>query len=72
MENEGYCLKINLAEQSITRPVGGSIHFEVDAFKRKCLLDGLDDIGQTLQLKNKIKAYEANRRELKPWLFISQ
>jgi len=72
LENEGYCLKINLAEQSITRPVGGSIHFEVDAFKRKCLLDGLDDIGQTLQLENKIKAYEANRRELKPWLFMSQ
>ncbi len=72
LENEGYCLKIDLTEQCITRPGGDSIPFEVDAYKRKCLLDGLDDIGQTLQLKNKIKEYEENRRESKPWLFISQ
>ncbi len=72
LENEGYSLKVDLVDQSITRPGGGSISFEVDAFKRKCLLDGLDDIGQTLRLKNEIEEYELNRRETKPWLFISQ
>ncbi len=70
-ENEGYSLKIDLVAQSITRPGGSSISFEVDAFKRKCLLDGLDDIGQTLRHKNKIEEYEINRRETKPWLFIA-
>ncbi|MCP4011449.1 MAG: 3-isopropylmalate dehydratase small subunit, partial [Proteobacteria bacterium] len=68
LENEGYSLKIDLVEQSITRPGGGSISFQVDAFKRKCLLDGLDDIGQSLRLKNEIEEYEINRRETKPWL----
>ncbi len=70
LENEGYSLKIDLVAQSITRPGGASISFEVDAFKRKCLLDGLDDIGQTLRLKNEIEEYEINRRETKPWLFV--
>jgi 3-isopropylmalate/(R)-2-methylmalate dehydratase small subunit len=69
--NDAYRLEVNLTEQRITLPGGDNIPFEIDAFKKKCLLEGLDDIGQTLQLKNKISEYEAHRQQRKPWLFIS-
>lgn len=69
LENEGYRLKIDLVAQCLIRPDGERICFEVDAFKRKCLLEGLDDIGQTLQRKEQIKAYEEQRKKARPWLF---
>jgi 3-isopropylmalate/(R)-2-methylmalate dehydratase small subunit len=71
LENDAYRLQINLMEQRITLPNGNDISFEIDAFKKKCLLEGLDDIDQTLQLKYKISEYEARRQRLKPWLFAS-
>jgi 3-isopropylmalate/(R)-2-methylmalate dehydratase small subunit len=71
LENDAYRLEVNLTEQRITLPGGDNIPFEIDAFKKKYLLEGLDDIGQTLQLKNKISEYEAHRQQCKPWLFIS-
>ena len=71
LENDAYRLDINLMEQRITPPGGDIIPFEIDAFKKKCLLEGLDDIDQTLQLKSKISEYEIHRQQLKPWLFLS-
>ncbi len=67
--NEGYRLAIDLEAQTLTTPSGEVIPFEVDAFRRYCLLNGLDDIGLTLQHADEIRAYEARRRQEAPWLF---
>ncbi|MFC6632345.1 3-isopropylmalate dehydratase small subunit [Microbulbifer taiwanensis] len=66
---EGYALTIDLEKQQIVKPGGESIDFEVDAFRKHCLLNGLDDIGLTLEDADDIRAYEAQRREQAPWLF---
>jgi 3-isopropylmalate/(R)-2-methylmalate dehydratase small subunit len=55
---EGYILEVNLETQAIRKPDGQSLHFEVDPFKKKCLLEGLDDISLTLQHEKEIRAYE--------------
>ena len=65
----GYRLTVNLEAQTITTPSGETIRFEVDAFRRHCLLNGLDDIGLTLQRAERIRAYEARRSQEAPWLF---
>ena len=62
-------LTVDLGAQQIQGAAGGVIDFEVDAFRKHCLLDGLDDIGLTLQHVDDIRAYEASRREQAPWLF---
>jgi 3-isopropylmalate/(R)-2-methylmalate dehydratase small subunit len=67
--NEGYALTVDLAEQTITTPTGDVIKFEVDPERKHRLLNGLDDIGITLQYTDKIQAYEAKRRQEAPWLF---
>jgi 3-isopropylmalate/(R)-2-methylmalate dehydratase small subunit len=67
--NEGYALTVDLAAQTITTPRGETIHFDVDPERKHRLLNGLDDIGLTLQLTDKILAYEARRKEQAPWLF---
>jgi 3-isopropylmalate/(R)-2-methylmalate dehydratase small subunit len=59
---------IDLAKQVITGPDGGSISFEVDPFRKHCLLNGLDDIGLTLQREGKIAAFEEARKTASPWL----
>ena len=68
---EGYALTVNLPAQSITRPDGSVIHFEVDAFRKHCLLNGLDDIGLTLEDADAIRAFENQWREKSPWCFKS-
>ncbi len=65
----GYRLAIDLAAQTITSPSGEVISFDVDPFRKDCLLEGLDDIGLTLQKRNSIKDYEAKRKQSAPWLF---
>jgi 3-isopropylmalate/(R)-2-methylmalate dehydratase small subunit len=65
----GYRLRVDLEAQTITTPAGEAITFTVDAFRRHCLLNGLDDIGLTLQRADRIRAYEARRRAETPWLF---
>ncbi|MEQ1835796.1 MAG: 3-isopropylmalate dehydratase small subunit, partial [Candidatus Nitrotoga sp.] len=65
----GYHLKIDLEQQSIIAPNGKVYRFEVDAFRKNCLLNGLDDIGLTLQHVRKIKEYEARHKLEAPWLF---
>jgi 3-isopropylmalate/(R)-2-methylmalate dehydratase small subunit len=67
--NQGYKLVIDLEQQSISTPDGKVYKFEVEAFRKHCLLNGLDDIGLTLQHVDEIKAYEAKHREAQPWLF---
>ncbi len=66
---EGYELTIDLEKQQIVKPNGDTIDFEVDAFRKHCLLNGLDDIGLTLEDADDIRAYEEKRREQAPWLF---
>jgi 3-isopropylmalate/(R)-2-methylmalate dehydratase small subunit len=65
----GYRLKIDLDRQSITAPDGAAYKFEVEAFRKHCLMNGLDDIGLTLQHVGEIKAFEAKHRAAQPWLF---
>ncbi|MFT3717961.1 3-isopropylmalate dehydratase small subunit [Pseudorhodoferax sp.] len=64
----GYQLTIDLERQVIVRPQGEEIAFEVQPFRRYCLLNGLDDIGLTLRYADKIRAFEAERLAAKPWL----
>jgi 3-isopropylmalate/(R)-2-methylmalate dehydratase small subunit len=64
----GYELTVDLERQVIVRPQGEEIPFEVQAFRKYCLLNGFDDIGLTLRHADKIKAFEAERLAAKPWL----
>jgi 3-isopropylmalate/(R)-2-methylmalate dehydratase small subunit len=65
----GYKLTVDLVAQTVASPTGTIFKFEIDAFRRHCLLNGLDDIGLTLQHVAEIKAYEERRRQEVPWLF---
>ncbi|MFV8816635.1 3-isopropylmalate dehydratase small subunit [Haliea sp. E17] len=67
--NEGYQLTIDLERKVVVTPSGEELPFEVDDFRRHCLLEGLDDIGLTLQREPAIRAYEAQWKEKSPWLF---
>lgn len=64
-------LKIDLVDQTVTAPGGRVFHFEIDQFKKDCLLKGLDNIGWTLSFDEKISAYEENRKNEAPWLFAA-
>lgn len=69
---EGYQLSVDLQAQTITTPGGEVLSFEVESFRKHCLLNGLDDIGITLQQAEAIHAYEDKRRQQAPWLFASR
>ncbi len=64
----GYSLTIDLERQVVVKPDGSEIAFDVQAFRKYCLINGLDDIGLTLRHKDKIQAFEAERLARKPWL----
>ncbi len=64
----GYELTVDLERQVIVLPQGEEIPFEVNAFRKYCLLNGFDDIGLTLRQSDKIRAFEAERLATKPWL----
>jgi 3-isopropylmalate/(R)-2-methylmalate dehydratase small subunit len=64
----GYSLTIDLERQQIIKPDGQELPFEVQAFRKYCLLNGFDDIGLTLRHADKIRAFEAQRLTQKPWL----
>jgi 3-isopropylmalate/(R)-2-methylmalate dehydratase small subunit len=66
---EGLELTVDLENQKIVKSDGSEIAFEVDAFRKHCLLNGLDDIGLTLQDEGAIKRYEEQRKQEAPWLF---
>jgi 3-isopropylmalate/(R)-2-methylmalate dehydratase small subunit len=65
----GYRLVVDLPAQTVTTPSGEAFGFEVDPFRKECLLNGWDDIGLTLCHADDIRAYEARRRQEAPWLF---
>jgi 3-isopropylmalate/(R)-2-methylmalate dehydratase small subunit len=65
----GYALTIDLPRQVVLRPDGKAIPFEVDAFRKECLLNGWDDIGLTLRHADEIRTFEEKRRRDQPWLF---
>lgn len=66
---EGYQLTVDLERQQVITPKGEVFSFEVDSFRKHCLLNGLDDIGLTLQDADKIKAFEEKHQQRFPWLF---
>ncbi len=67
--NEGYRLTVDLAAQTITRPDGKQIAFDIDPFRKECLLNGWDDIGLTLRHADKIRAFEDQRRQDHPYYY---
>lgn len=67
--NEGYQLSIDLAEQTLTTPSGETFTFDITEHHKHCLLNGLDEIGLTLQHADEIRDFEEKRRQSQPWLF---
>ena len=67
--NEGYQLSIDLAKQTLTTPSGETFTFDVTEHRKHCLLNGLDEIGLTLQHADEIRDFEEKRRQSQPWLF---
>jgi len=65
----GYRLRVDLEAQTVTRPDGKVLDFDVDPFRKYCLVNGFDDIGLTLRHADKIRDFEARRRIEQPWLF---
>ena len=68
-DRENPVLTVDLEAREITRPNGAVVSFAIDEFRRECLLDGLDDIGLTMQKVDRIDAFEAAQREQQPWLY---
>ncbi|MEK8021562.1 MAG: 3-isopropylmalate dehydratase small subunit [Candidatus Parabeggiatoa sp.] len=66
----GYRLTIDLEAETVTLPAGKHLSFKVEAFRKQCLLNGLDDIGLSLQHTDAITAYENRRKQETPWLFL--
>ena len=67
---EGYSLTVDLQKQTVTTPNNEEFNFDSDTFRKHCLLNGLDEIGLTLQQTEKIKQFEQKRRNEQPWLFM--
>jgi 3-isopropylmalate/(R)-2-methylmalate dehydratase small subunit len=61
-------ITVDLERQVVVRPSGEEIHFEIDPFRKHLLLNGLDDIGQTMQHAKAIDTHEARQRQSQPWL----
>ena len=68
----GYQLTIDLPRQVIVKPDGSELPFEVQPFRKYCLVNGFDDIGLTLRHADRIRAFEAERLARMPWLALSQ
>jgi len=62
-------VSVDLETQEIHGPDGGVVHFEMDPFRKQCLLEGLDDIGQTLKRKGRIDSFEEQQKAEQPWLY---
>ena len=67
--SEGYKLDVDLASQTVTTPSGFSFGFDITPHRKHCLLNGLDDIGLTLEHADEIRAFEARHKAAQPWLF---
>ena len=68
-DKEGYRITIDLEGQQVIPETGAPLHFEIDEFRKHCLLNGLDEIGLTLNEADAIRAYEKGRMEREPWVF---
>lgn len=68
-QQEGYSLIISLKDQTVTTPKGDSFSFDITEHRKYCMLNGLDEIGLTLQYKEEIKRFEEQRRKDFPWMF---
>jgi 3-isopropylmalate/(R)-2-methylmalate dehydratase small subunit len=69
IDQPGFKLRVNLPEQTVELPDGEQVGFEVEAFRKHCLVNGLDDIDLTLEKAEAIKNYEQRRKSEAPWLF---
>lgn len=65
----GYRLTVDLPAQAVRTPEGESLPFPIDAFRKRCLIEGLDDIAYALAHAERIRAFEARRRTEAPWIF---
>jgi 3-isopropylmalate/(R)-2-methylmalate dehydratase small subunit len=65
-------IEIDLEKQEIKGPDGGTVHFDIDPFRKHCLLNGLDDIGLTMEKASEIDAFEAKQKESQPWLHAAE
>ena len=65
----GYRLAVDLEQQTVSTPTGESFKFEMDPFRKDCIMNGLDDIGLTLTHADKIRAFESKHKIAQPWLF---
>ncbi len=70
--NEGYRLSVDLESQKIILPSGEPLGFDIQPHRKHCLLNGLDEIGLTLQHADEIKAFESKHKAAQPWLFAQQ
>ncbi|MGI9273829.1 MAG: 3-isopropylmalate dehydratase small subunit [Endozoicomonas sp.] len=67
--SEGYQLEVDLERETLIKPNGEEISFSIEEFRRHCLLNGLDEIGLSLEQADRIRAFEQRHRENSPWLF---
>ena len=65
-------IEVDLEKQEIKGPDGGTVHFDIDPFRKRCLLDGLDDIGLTMEKKSEIDDFEKKQKETQPWLHAAE
>jgi 3-isopropylmalate/(R)-2-methylmalate dehydratase small subunit len=65
-------IEIDLEKQEIKGPDGGTVHFDIDPFRKRCLLEGLDDIGLTMEKKSEIDDFEKKQKEAQPWLHAAE
>jgi 3-isopropylmalate/(R)-2-methylmalate dehydratase small subunit len=65
-------IEVDLEKQEIKGPDGGTVHFEIDPFRKRCLLEGLDDIGLTMEKKSSIDDFEKKQKEAQPWLHAAE
>jgi 3-isopropylmalate/(R)-2-methylmalate dehydratase small subunit len=65
-------IEVDLEKQEIKGPDGGTVHFDIDPFRKRCLLEGLDDIGLTLEKKSEIDNFEKKQKESQPWLHAAE
>tara|TARA_B100001175_G_C18936691_1_gene369428 strand:- start:173 stop:526 length:354 start_codon:yes stop_codon:yes gene_type:complete len=68
-QNPGFKIKVDLKNQLIKLSSGDKIQFEIDNYKKACLINGLDEIGQTLEKKDQIISFEEKYKNINPWLF---
>jgi 3-isopropylmalate/(R)-2-methylmalate dehydratase small subunit len=65
-------IEVDLDKQEIKGPDGGTVHFDIDPFRKRCLLEGLDDIGLTMEKKSDIDSFEKKQKEAQPWLHAAE